>query len=76
MVANSSCGQLNGESDSTSLPLRLKRWSRETGFTVPSRASPLIRHTQAESSAYSRTLLLPSAFRDGVHIVGVFVDTA
>ena len=29
-------------------------WSRETGSVVPSRASPLILHTRAESGAYSR----------------------
>ena len=29
-------------------------WSRETGSTVPSRVSPRILHTQAESGAYSR----------------------
>ena len=47
---------------------RLRIWSRETGSAVPSGASRLILHThQAESGAYSRVSLLPSAFRDGMH---------
>ena len=40
-------------------------WSRETGLTVPSRVSSLIRHTQAESGAHSWN---PPAFRGGVHL--------
>ena len=34
--------------------LRLRIWPRETGSAVPSHASLLILHAQAESSAYSR----------------------
>ena len=33
---------------------RLRIWSHETGSAVPSRVSPLILHTLAESGAYSR----------------------
>ena len=45
---------------------RHRIWSRETGSAVPSRVSPLILHAQAESGAYSRAPLFPSAFRHGV----------
>ena len=38
---------------------RLRVWSRETGSVVPSRVSPFILHTPAESDAYSRD---PSSF--------------
>ena len=38
-------------------------WSRETGSVVPSRASPLILHTRAES------VKITLAFRDGVQIL-------
>ena len=47
---------------------RLKIWSRETGSAIPSRASLLILHTEAESGAYSQAPLLPPAFHDGLHI--------
>ena len=33
---------------------RLRVWSRELGSAVPSRVSPLVLHTQAESGAYTR----------------------
>ena len=38
---------------------RLITWPRETGSPVPSRASPLIIHTQAESGTYSRSYRFP-----------------
>ena len=41
---------------------RLRIWSRELGSAVPSRASPLILHTQAESGAYLRDYIAPSRF--------------
>ena len=47
---------------------RLRIKSRETGSAVPSRFSPIILHTQAESGVYSRVPLLPPAFRDGVYL--------
>ena len=53
---------------------RLRIWCRETGSAVPSGVSLFILHTQAESSAYSRAVLLLLAFRDidyddkGVHL--------
>ena len=55
MVANPALGQLNREK--CFYPCfcsRLRIWSRETGSAVPSRASLLILHAQAESGAYSR----------------------
>ena len=45
---------------------RLRIWSRETDSAVPSRVSPLVLHTQAESGAYSRAPLFSPAFRHGV----------
>ena len=56
---------------------REKLWSCETGSAVPSRVSPLILHTQAESSIINHqssiinlvlTHGIPPAFRDSVHI--------
>ena len=43
---------------------------RETGSTVPSRVSPLILHTQAESSIINMVCIhgIPPAFRDGLLI--------
>ena len=48
--------------------LHLSIRSSKIGLTLPSRVSPSILHTQAESvnGAYSRISLLPPAFRDGV----------
>ena len=47
---------------------RLGVWSREAGSAILSRVSPVILHTQAESSAYSsRVPLLAPASRDGIH---------
>ena len=43
-------------------------WSREIGFAVQSRISPLVLYNQTESSAYSRALILPPAFHDGVNL--------
>ena len=57
---------------------RLRIWSREAGSVLPSRASPLIRRTQAEYGAYSRThlcsaasrtLLFSAASRTGIHLL-------
>ena len=57
MVANSACGQLNRENTNFPFPRsRLRVWSRELGSAVPSRVSPLILHTQAESVAYRKLL--------------------
>ena len=42
------------------------RGSRETGSTIPSRVSSPILHTQAESGAYSRAPLIPSALHQNV----------
>ena len=45
----------------------MRVWSRELGSAVPSRVSPLILHTQAESDVtYGNPLPLP-AFRYGFH---------
>ena len=41
---------------------RLRVWSRELGSAVPSRVSPLVLHTQAESGAYLRDSTSPSRF--------------
>ena len=41
---------------------RLRVWSRELGSAVPSRVSPLVLHTQAESGAYLRDYTSPSRF--------------
>ena len=46
---------------------RIKNWSPETGSAVPSRVSPLIIHTQAESDWLVLTHGIPPAFRDGVY---------
>ena len=73
-VANPFRGQLNR--DFFFFPCsrsRLRIWSHETGSAVPSRVSPIILDTQAESGTYSRVLPFPPAFRDidyddkGVH---------
>ena len=54
-VANPARGQLNRENLLFPCPRAcLRIWSRETGSAVPSRASLLILHTQAESGAYLR----------------------
>ena len=54
-VANPARGQLSRKTVFFSCPRSRRRvWSRETGLTVPSRVSPLILHTQAEYSTYSR----------------------
>ena len=53
-VANPARGQLNKEYFFPRPYSRLRIWSRETGSAVPSRASLIIFHTQAESGAYSR----------------------
>ena len=48
--------------------MRLRILSRETGSAVPSRVSPLILHTQAESDwLMVLTHGVHAAFRDGVH---------
>ena len=47
---------------------RLRIWSRETGSAVPSRVSPLILHTQAESDWLVLNRGIPPVFRDGVHV--------
>ena len=44
----------------------IHRWSRETGSAVPSRVSPLILLTRAESEVLTHGI--PPAFRDGVGI--------
>ena len=44
-------------------------WSREAGSVVPSRASRIIRRTQAEYGAYSRTFIFSAASRTGVHLL-------
>ena len=50
---------------------QLRIWSRETGSAVPSRASQLILHTQAESSAYSRdSSRFPISAAASVHYEG------
>ena len=49
--------------------MRLRFWSGEIDSAVPSHVIPLILHTQAESSAYSRASLLLPAFYDGVHVI-------
>ena len=41
---------------------RLTVWSRELGSAVPSRVSPLVLHTQAESCFYLRDSTPPSRF--------------
>ena len=46
---------------------RLTFWFRERGSAVPSRASPLILHTQTESGASFRDPLLPPTFCHRVH---------
>ena len=55
-VANPARGRLNREE--LYFPVRPRSrpriWFRETGLAVPSRASLLIFHTQAESGAYLR----------------------
>ena len=68
MFVNPARGQLKGENGIFSVPFRLRVWSRELGSAVPSRVSPLILHTQAESGAYLRDTLPPlPAFRCGFH---------
>ena len=49
-------------------PSRRRIWSVEMGSAVPSRVSPLIVHTQAESDWLVLTHGIPPAFRDGVQI--------
>ena len=47
------CGQSEiGKYFSPCYRSRLRIWSHETGWAVPPRASPLIRHSQAESSIW------------------------
>ena len=57
MVANPVRGQ--GKRNLLCARLRLRFWSRELGSAVPSRVSPLILHTQAESGAYLTPPLIP-----------------
>ena len=55
MVANPACGQLNRENRFFPVCPRSRLSvlsSRELGLTVPSRVSPFILRTQAESGAY------------------------
>ena len=47
---------------------RLRTCSCETVSVIPSRVSPHILHTHAESGAYSWALLTRPAFRDGFHL--------
>ena len=51
-----------GKINSPCLRSRLRIESRETGSAAPSQVCPFILHTQAESGACSRDLLLPPAF--------------
>ena len=56
---------------------RLRIWSRETGLAVPSRVSPFMLHTRAESDWLMLMLIvltygIPPALRDGV-IVHLFI---
>ena len=63
MVANPACGQLNRENGN--FPVFVRAWEfglGELGLAVPSRVSPLILHTQAESGTYLRDSALPSRF--------------
>ena len=55
MVAHPARGQLKGGKNLFPFPRsRLRTRSRDTGSVIPSRVSPLILHTQAESGPYSR----------------------
>ena len=80
MTVNPARGQLNRENDVFPCPRsRLRIWSRESLSVLPSRVSPLILCTQAESSIINHqssiiNLVLTHgipyyAFRDGVHII-------
>ena len=66
MVANPARGELNRKKKNPCPCSRLRIWPREkTESAVPSRVSPLMLSTQAESGAYSRD---SSRFlRDGVN---------
>ena len=51
IVVNPDLGRLDRDKDYSLSPCsRLRIWPRETGSAVPFRVSPLILHTQAESS--------------------------
>ena len=47
---------------------RLRFLSREECSALPPRVGPPILHARAKSGAYSRTLILPPAFRDGAAV--------
>ena len=66
MVANPTRGQQHRENKFFFPGPRsgLRISSREMGSVVPSRVSSIIVHTQAESGASSRALLIPPDFRD------------
>ena len=70
MVANRAPGSAQqGKCFFPRLLSRMEIRSRETDSAAPSRASPLICHTQAESSIINLVLThgIPPPFRDGVH---------
>ena len=69
-VTSPARGQLNRENEyfPVRVRTRLRMWSRKTGSAVPSRVSPLILRTQAESDMVLIRWMDSSRFpfRDGV----------